>query len=68
MLLSFFIILRITVALAIILEDSDDIFDIPRYVLKISNIRTRLFNSAVLFTALIAMLRHSSGDDYDISA
>ena len=61
-------ILRIAVALAIMLEDGDDISDILGYVLKISNVRTRPFGPAVLFTALTAILRHSSGDDYGISA
>ena len=68
MLLSSFIVLRIAVALAIMLEDGGDISDILGYVLKTSNVGTRLFGSAVLFTILIVMLRHSSGDDYDISA
>jgi len=68
MLLSSFIILRIAVTLVIILGDSDNIFDILEYVSKTSNIRTRLFSSAVLFTALTVMLRHSSNNDYDISA
>jgi len=50
------------------LGDGGDISDILGYVLKMSNVRTRLFDSAVLFTALITMLRHSSDNDYDISA
>ena len=68
MLFSSFIALRITDALATMLGDGDDISDILGYVLKISNVRTRSFSSAVSFTALTAILRHSSGDDYGISA
>ena len=50
------------------LGDDNNISDILGYVLKISNVRTRLFNSVVLFTVLIVMLRHSLGDNCGISA
>ena len=68
MLLSSFIVLRIAVAQAMMLGDGDDISDILRYVPKTSNVGTRSFSPAVSFTALTAMLRHSSGDDCGISA
>ena len=67
MLLSFFIILRITVTLVIMLEDDDNISNIYRYILKISNIKIKLFNFIVLFTTLIVILRYSSDELYNIS-
>ena len=68
MLLSFFIVLWITVTLAIMLENNDNISDILGYVPKTSNVGTRSFGPTVSFTALTVMLRHSSDNDYGISA